>query len=198
MDALTATKVARLLPRLGAKTDKHRLKILDQIECALAEVGAEWSDLAEGVQPTFWHSASLVAAVEKIEARPDLLNSQATKFLATLRRLAERADPVRLSVRQRSWLDDLIWKAERPMREISTGAFVWREMRNWRGTYLDTGAGRITAQLSDVGTGFAVRVNGVFSKTLPTLAEAQAHGETLAAAMQKSKAEEDAWYATSS
>jgi hypothetical protein len=44
-------RLMKLLPRLAAVTDKHRLKVLSDIDRVLAAEGLTWADVAAALMP---------------------------------------------------------------------------------------------------------------------------------------------------
>ena len=103
-------KLSKLLPRLSAKTDLNRLKVLDAINLELAHVGVTWSDITaalEPAEPEVFKADVLLAMVVRIERRLDLLTPAADGFLWDLRERASAVDTVSLAAHQALWLHAL-------------------------------------------------------------------------------------------
>jgi hypothetical protein len=115
-------RLTNLLPKLAAMTDKHRLKVLSDIDRVLAAEGVTWADVAEALipqetPPVVLKAADVSAMVEHIRKFPDILSNNAQDFLGQVNAQAARSDKsgdagVHLSARQAAWLDALHSKAE--------------------------------------------------------------------------------------
>jgi hypothetical protein len=109
-------RLAKLLPRLAAITDKHRLKVLSDIDRVLLSAGISWHDVANALQPppqyADHNAADVLAIVKRIEARRYLLSDNAQQFVAQVREDATGEDTVELSERQAHWLARLHEEAE--------------------------------------------------------------------------------------
>jgi hypothetical protein len=115
MTPQTYARLLRLLPKLGALTDAHRLKVLAQIDRVLLadEHGATWCDIADRLMPPTITGKDLLAMVTAIETAPTagMLTEAASGFLADMRERAADSDDVYLSARQREWLLQLYHRA---------------------------------------------------------------------------------------
>jgi hypothetical protein len=105
-------RLIRLLPKLAAMTDQHRLKVLSDIDRVLARDGITWLEIAEALMPPGGQDfpvSNILAVVERIEQlRPTLfLTPNATAFLADLRSRASESDEVHLTSKQYMWLHGL-------------------------------------------------------------------------------------------
>jgi len=106
MTPQTYARLLRLLPKLGALTDAHRLKVLAQIDRVLLadEHGATWCDIADRLMPPTITGKDLLAMVTAIETAPTagMLTEAASGFLADMRERAADSDDVYLSARQQA------------------------------------------------------------------------------------------------
>jgi len=130
----TRSRLLKHLPRLAGVTDRHRLKVLSDIDRALAAEGLTWGAVAaELLQPPSYPEPDVIEAdgvllmVDRILRWPDDLSRGARDFLASMngqaleaRRLGD--GNVRLSRRQTAWLYGLYEKAkaerERPVLKV--------------------------------------------------------------------------------
>jgi hypothetical protein len=117
MTPQTFARLMKLLPKLSALTDAHRLKVLAQIDRVLLadDDGATWQDIAERIMaPTITGKQlrDMVATIEAAQAMPTgPLTDSALQFLAQMREWAAAYEDVRLTPRQREWLCGLYERA---------------------------------------------------------------------------------------
>jgi hypothetical protein len=106
MTPQTYARLMKLLPKLSALTDMHRLKVLAQIDRVLLadEEGATWCDVAERLLAPTITGKRLMDMVAKIETVPTALTESACQFLAQMREWSAAYDEIRLTPRQREWL----------------------------------------------------------------------------------------------
>lgn len=72
----------------------------------------------------------------------------------------------------------------------------WRPLRHGDGVYLDVkGCSRLTIRPAQ-GGGFALKINGEFVATFPTIDQAKTDAAKRAAPILSTKVELDAWYAS--
>jgi DNA-binding transcriptional MerR regulator len=102
------TRLMKLLPKLSAVTDQHRLKVLSEIDRVLAAEGLTWADIAEALnepQGEDLAAAEALALIERIEQEHTvLLTNNARSFLDQLRERAMENYSVHFSFRQGQWL----------------------------------------------------------------------------------------------
>jgi hypothetical protein len=124
-------RLMKLLPRLAAVTDKHRLKVLSDIDRVLAAEGLTWTDIAAALEPKLevapivLKADAVAATVERIRQSPRVLTDNARDFLAQvnaqvlrLQRAGDTEIGVHLSGRQAAWLEALHSKAEAAEAEV--------------------------------------------------------------------------------
>ena len=112
----------KLLPKLAAtRTDKYRLKVLAEIDGALAANGLTWRDVAYALRLPTWETFEaddLLALIAFIKKHARLwLSDNAVSFLADVGERASWGDPVELTDRQAAWLRGLHEQAERMQAE---------------------------------------------------------------------------------
>jgi hypothetical protein len=110
-------RLEKLLPRLAALTDKHRLKVLADIDRVLLNADLSWQEVAAALQPppryTDYKAAEVLATIDRIEAkRSAVLTENAKAFLEQVRMDAAGGGTVELSERQAQWLHQLRDRAE--------------------------------------------------------------------------------------
>ena len=138
-------RLMKLLPKLSALTDQHRLKVLSEIDRVLAAEGLTWADIAAALAPPRGETlaaADLLATIDQIEQedknRIVFLTPNARSFLAEMREQAAENDAVYLSGKQAVWLRGLREQAERErlrfeqQRERSAQLEQWRRERGER------------------------------------------------------------------
>jgi hypothetical protein len=113
------SRLVKLLPKLSAMTDQHRLKVLSDIDRLLAGEGFMWADIAEALSPPRGEglpAADVLAIIDRIEQQERALSltSNASAFLADVRdRAEEGGGSVYLTSKQTAWLHALHAQAER-------------------------------------------------------------------------------------
>jgi hypothetical protein len=105
-------RLMKLLPKLAALTDRHRLKVLSDIDRVLALDGLTWTDIADTLRAPAMTVEDVLKMVEHIEQHPDLLSDNARSFIAMLRERATSYRVVNLSPRQCEWLSILYEQAQ--------------------------------------------------------------------------------------
>jgi hypothetical protein len=120
--------LAKLMPRLASTYEGERIATVAAIERVLVAEGLDWHDFTAAIaqqpkvappppddpppQPPAYQFApawKLLETIDAIEANGlGVINVRSIDFLADLRRMAYRFDPVRLSPKQCRWLDQLI------------------------------------------------------------------------------------------
>jgi hypothetical protein len=125
----TREKLARLVPRLASTFEGERVATVAAIERVLAAEGCDWHDLVGAIQSPeaqlsapghppsrsygdaaceYLTASALVLIIEQIETGGrDRLNDRSREFLRDMHNRSRRFDPVRLSYKQRKWLEDL-------------------------------------------------------------------------------------------
>jgi hypothetical protein len=126
----TYARLMKLLPKLSALTDRHRLKVLSEIDRVLAAEGLTWADIAEALAPPRGETlaaADLLATIDHIEQedknRIVFLTLNARSFLAEMREQAAENDSVYLSGKQAVWLRALHERARSERERLEQ----WRE-----------------------------------------------------------------------
>jgi hypothetical protein len=127
--AAARERIAKLMPRLASPFDGERAATAAAIDRVLIAEGLDWHDLtaaaiaAPGTPPALPQAerkhipaAILDSMIHAIEHAPKghSINARSRKFLADLRRLAGRYDPVSLSDRQLLWLQQLAERTGAP------------------------------------------------------------------------------------
>jgi hypothetical protein len=91
-------RIMKLLPKLSALTDKHRLKVLSDIDRVLAAAGLTWADFAAEAVPPPEEDVPvdvLLTIVESIELEANeksmFISTSAREFLMDLRGRARSA-----------------------------------------------------------------------------------------------------------
>jgi hypothetical protein len=111
------TRLMKLLPKLSAVTDQHRLKVLSDIDRVLAAEGLTWADIAEALnepQGEDLAATEVLSIIERIQQEHTvLLTNNARSFLDQLRERAMENNSVHFSFRQGQWLYALQEQAER-------------------------------------------------------------------------------------
>jgi hypothetical protein len=119
----TFYRLANLLPRLSALTDRRRLEVLSDIDRVLAAENLSWTDITECLMPpsSMLQSATVVQMCETIAQALQLapLTENATEFLTELLRQAKLEPAVHLTPRQYQWLRSLYERAEKKLRVVT-------------------------------------------------------------------------------
>ena len=130
MTPTTRARLLKLLPKLAAVTDQHRLKVLSDIDRVLAAEGMTWADIAAAVEERTNEyadvpAAEVMAAVDFIALRDAQgLTDSARDFLRQLMHSADGAATVSMSARQREWLGALYHNAAQHQQHAARDAMA--------------------------------------------------------------------------
>jgi hypothetical protein len=132
-------RLMKLLPKLSAMTDQHRLKVLSEIDRVLAAEGLTWADVAAALAPPRGETlaaADLLATIDRIEREDKnrilFLTPNARSFLAEMRERAAENDAVYLSGKQAVWLHALHAQAERERLRFEQQCERSKQLEQWR------------------------------------------------------------------
>jgi hypothetical protein len=119
MSPVAYARLIKLLPKLSAVTDEHRLEVLSDIDRVLAAEGLMWADIVEALIPPeeTIPADDLLAMLDTIERERMFLTARADMFLVDLRTRAADNDIVHLTGKQSAWLHLLLQKAEHQRSE---------------------------------------------------------------------------------
>lgn len=126
----TRCRLLKLIPKLSAMTDRHRLKVLGDIDRVLAAEGVTWADIAALLEERTNEYADIsadevLAAVDFIALRDaQELTDSARDFLRQLAHSAEGAATVSMSARQREWLGALYHNAAQHQQHAAEDAMA--------------------------------------------------------------------------